>query len=107
VLTAGRECVERLAVHEVKLHVLREHPRLVFLALRTIPLRIQLLGRRDDAVADALDVTGELRVGDDGGFQAGMRLVRLADDGLVAGAARADGAGNPTTSDNTIPRCKV
>ena len=57
-LTAGCEGVDGLAVDQMKLHLVAEHPRGVFFLVRVGPdaLGIVCLGRSDDAVAQLLDI---------------------------------------------------
>ena len=81
VLPAGRERVERLAVHEVELHrasssnIQDRSSSLLRLGLRAQSVRHA--GGRHDPVPDLLDVRGHLRVGDDGLGQLPVELVGL------------------------------
>jgi hypothetical protein len=83
VLAAGRESIERLAVHEVKLHLLRKHPipiLILEMARRADLLAIRLLRHLDDPIPHLLDVIRQLPIPDDGRLQPTMRLIRLIDD---------------------------
>ena len=94
VLAAGRERVERLAVHEVELHLVAEHPVRfgVLVALGPVPLLGQLLRRRDDPLADRLEVVRQLRVLDDGRLELLMHAGGGLHDLRVAGAAAGEEA---------------
>ena len=106
VIAAGGERVERLAVDQVELDVVGPHPVVVGfeMRVRAVVLLVNFPGRRDDVLADRLEVAVQIRVLLDGGGEALVGLVGLGFHGGIAhrtSAKTGGGGGGQQGDDDT------